>query len=288
MAPKSIKLTVAEATTLLPFLLENVKGSRNNIKSLLVKGQAAVDGEITTQFDRPLTPGQTVIILAAPPVANKLPFPIIFEDEHLIVINKPAGLLSIASDDEKNETAYHHVTDYIRAKDPTRRIFVVHRLDRDTSGVLLFAKDENMKKALQDKWESLVIRRGYVAVTEGVPPKTEDTIRSFLRETKGHMVFSGRGTDGKEAVTHYKVRLSNGQNSLLDVDIDTGRKNQIRVHMKDLNCPLVGDKKYDAKSNPLRRLGLHASELRFRHPYTGKEALFTATEPTSFRALCRR
>ncbi|NCB62459.1 MAG: RluA family pseudouridine synthase [Clostridia bacterium] len=288
MAAKNVKFPVTESTTLLPFLLEHVKGSRNNIKNLLAHGQAAVDGEITTQFDHPLAPGQAVTVLAAPPAATKLPFPALYEDEQLIVINKPAGLLSIANDEEKTDTAYRHVTDYIRAKDPARRIFVVHRLDRDTSGVLLFAKDAQMKNALQEKWEKLVIRRGYTAVTEGVPAESEGTVRSFLRETKGHMVFSGRGTDGKEAVTNYKVRLQNGRYALLDVDIDTGRKNQIRVHMKDLGCPIAGDKKYDAQTNPLRRLGLHASELRFRHPYTGKEVAFIAPEPTSFRALCRR
>lgn len=288
MAAKNVIYPVAESTTLLPFLLEHVKGSRNNIKNLLAHGQAAVDGVITTQFDHPLAPGQSITVLAAPPAAIKLPFPVLFEDEQLIVINKPAGLLSIANDEEKIDTAYHHVTDHIRAKDPERRIFVVHRLDRDTSGVLLFAKNPEMKKALQEKWEQLVLHRGYVAITEGVPKDKEGTVRSFLRETKGHMVFSGRGTDGKEAVTNYKVRLSNSHYALLDVTIDTGRKNQIRVHMKDLGCPIAGDKKYDARTNPLRRLGLHASELRVRHPRTGIELAFLAPEPPSFRALCRR
>lgn len=288
MAEKHQTYPVERAALLLPFLLERVKGkSRNNVKSLLTRGQVLVDGIAVTRHDCPLAPGQSVTVEGPSGVYSHLPFPVIFEDEHLLVIDKPAGLLSVATDEEKEATAYHQVTDYMREKQPAGRVFIVHRLDRDTSGVLLFAKDEATKRAYQDSWDSLVVRRGYVAVTEGVPQEREGTVRSWLQETKGHMVYSGNGRDGKEAITHYRVRGGNRRYALVELGIDTGRKNQIRVHMKDLGCPVAGDKKYGARTNPLGRLALHASELVLRHPETGVETRYFAPIPAGFRTFLR-
>ena len=184
---------VDEPAALLPFLLANVKGkSRNNVKSLLSRRLVAVDGVPVSRFDTPLSPGQQVSILpASAPRAEALPFPILYEDEHLIVVNKPAKLLSVANDKEKTRTAYHMVTDYVKARRVGDRIFVIHRLDRDTSGVLMFARDPETKELFQGRWNEIVARRGYLAVVEGTPKPDRDTIRSFLVETDTHLSFSG-------------------------------------------------------------------------------------------------
>ena len=281
---------VSEATTLLPFLLVHIKGkSRNNVKSLLSRKLVTVDGRPTSQFDTPLAPGQVVTILSVPaPKSGALPFPLLYEDEHLIVVNKPAKLLSVATDKEKTRTAYHIVTDYVKSQHIDNRIYVLHRLDRDTSGVLMFARDLETKELFQTKWNEIITRRGYRALVEGTPRPDRDTIRSYLGETRTHMIFSGApGPGAKEAVTNYQVLKSGGGYSLLDISIDTGRKNQIRVHMKELGCPIAGDKQYGAHTNPIGRLCLHANELSFVHPATGLPITFTAKTPRDFNRVFR-
>lgn len=281
--------TVDAPDTLLSFLLAHVKGSRNNVKSLLSRRLVAVDGVPVSQFDAPLTPGQQVTILSASaPKADALPFPILYEDDHLIVVNKPAKLLSVASEKEKVRTAYHMVTDYVKSKRVDDRIFVLHRLDRDTSGVLMFARDAQTKELFQSKWNEIITRRGYLAVVEGVPKPSQDTIRSYLVETDTHLSFSGQpGPNAKEAITSYQVVKAGGGYALLDIAIETGRKNQIRVHMKELGCPVAGDKQYGARTNPIRRLCLHANELSFTHPATGEAVTFKAKMPRDFNRVFR-
>ena len=282
--------TVTQPDTLLPFLLARVKGkSRNNVKSLLSRRLVAVDGVPLSRFDAPLLPGQQVSILpASAPKADALPFPILYEDEHLIVVNKPAKLLSGANDKEKTRTAYHLVTDYVKARRVDDRIFVLHRLDRDTSGVLMFARDAETKELFQARWNEIVTRRGYLAVVEGVPKPAQDTIRSFLVETDTHLSFSGApGKGAKEAVTSYQIVKAGRGYALLDISIETGRKNQIRVHMKEKGCPVAGDKQYGARTNPIGRLCLHANELSFTHPATGEQITFKAKMPRDFNRVFR-
>ncbi|MCI9222242.1 MAG: RluA family pseudouridine synthase [Oscillospiraceae bacterium] len=282
--------TVTQPDTLLPFLLARVKGkSRNNVKSLLSRRLVAVDGVPLSRFDAPLLPGQQVSILpASAPKADALPFPILYEDEHLIVVNKPAKLLSVANDKEKTRTAYHLVTDYVKARRVDDRIFVLHRLDRDTSGVLMFARDAETKELFQARWNEIVTRRGYLAVVEGVPKPAQDTIRSFLVETDTHLSFSGApGKGAKEAVTSYQIVKAGRGYALLDISIETGRKNQIRVHMKEKGCPVAGDKQYGARTNPIGRLCLHANELSFTHPATGEQITFKAKMPRDFNRVFR-
>ncbi len=280
---------VTQPDTLLHFLLSNIKGkSRNNVKSLLSRRLVAVDGTPTSQFDAPLSPGQSVAILPASAPAGALPFPILFEDEHLIVVNKPAKLLSVATEKEKKRTAYRMVTDYVKSRHIDSRIFVLHRLDRDTSGVLMFAKDAETKRLFQSRWNEIILRRGYWAVVEGTPRPERDSIRSFLVETRTHQVFSGApGPGAKQAVTSYEVLRSGNGYSLLDISIETGRKNQIRVHMHDLGCPIAGDRQYGARTNPIGRLCLHANELSFHHPVTGETVTFMARTPRDFSRLLR-
>lgn len=282
--------TVDAPDALLPFLLSHVKGkSRNNVKSLLSRRLVAVDGVPLSRFDTPLRPGQQVSILSSSaPRADALPFPILYEDEHLIVVNKPAKLLSVATDREKTRTAYHMVTDYVKARRVDDRIFVLHRLDRDTSGVLMFARDAQTKELFQSRWNEIVTRRGYLAVVEGVPKPAQDTIRSWLVETDTHLSFSGApGKGAREAVTSYQIVKAGNGYALLDISIETGRKNQIRVHMKEKGCPVAGDKQYGARTNPIGRLCLHANELSFTHPATGEALTFKAKMPRDFNRMFR-
>ena len=276
--------------SLLAFLLRHVKGkSRNNIKSMLARGQVSVDGRTATRFDHPVAVGSRVAVKAhVEEEVPGLPFPILYEDRDILVIDKPAGLLTIANEKEKVRTAYHMLTDYVRQESKFGRVFVVHRLDRDTSGVVLFAKNEETKRAFQEDWDARVLRRGYRALVEGVPQPPEGEVRSFLRETRTHLVYSGApGRDAKEAVTLYRTLASGGGYALLEIDLKTGRKNQIRVHMSDLGHPIAGDRQYGARTRPLGRRCLHAPGLEHSDPRSGEKRVFAAGEPAAFRRLCR-
>jgi len=286
---KNIKeYKVSKKTTLLPFLLETFKSqSRNSVKSLLSSHRVSVDGAPVTQFDFALVPGDTIIISNSPiRKKTRSNLPIIFENEEMIVINKPSGLLSIASDKEKGATAYRMLSDYVQQKDKHNRIFVVHRLDEDTSGVLMMVKNSKLQEALQDKWNDLVSKRGYYAIVDGQMKEKEGTIKSFLKKNAQNLMYSSRKKgDGQFAITHYKVIKENESYSLLDVNIDTGRKNQIRVHLGDLGNNVIGDDKYGNPTNPIHRLGLHAYELDITHPFTGKKLVFKAKIPEEFEKL---
>ena len=287
--PNSIKeYKVYEDCELLSFLLSKYPSlSRNAVKSLLRNHQVAVDGAPVTQFNLKLAKEDTVIV-SKRRIAKKerKNLPIIFENNELIVINKPSGLLSIASDREKGRTAYRMVNDYLQQKDKHARIYVVHRLDEDTSGVLLFAKNPQIKDILQKEWNEIVKSRRYYAIVEGRLEKKEDTLINYLKENALNLMYvSSDKKNGKKCITHYKVIRSNDLYSLLDVDIDSGRKNQIRVQLGNINHYVIGDDKYGEPSNPLKRLGLHAYELSFVHPLTNKLMVFTAPMPEEFNSL---
>ena len=272
---------------LLEFLLETFKGqSRNSVKSLLGSHRVTVDGAPVTQFNFKLVPGDTIIISSSPiRKKTRSNLPIIYEDEEIIVINKPSGLLSIASDKEKGSTAYRMLSDYVQQKDKHNRIFVVHRLDEDTSGVLMVAKNPTIQKALQDNWNDIVSKRGYYAIVEGKMPKQSGTITSYLKKNAQNMMYSSKDKNGQLSITHYRVIKENEMYSLLDVNIDTGRKNQIRVHLGDLGHHVIGDDKYGNPSNPIKRLGLHAYCLELTHPINGKKMKFNAPIPEEFSII---
>ncbi|NEZ45181.1 RluA family pseudouridine synthase [Paenibacillus alvei] len=290
--PKAREYTVQEPAELLSFLLNTVENmGRNSIKSALARGQISVNGQAITAYNHPLQPGQVVSlskekIVEAPPFVG---LSILHEDDDIIVIHKEAGLLSIASEHEKEMTAYHQLTTHVRLQHPSNRIFVVHRLDRDTSGVMMFAKKEDVKQLLQNNWKEIVHERSYVALVEGKVRQPEGTISSWLKEMKTLKMYSSPyPNDGQHAVTHYKTLEANSAYSLLEVHLETGRKNQIRVHMEDLGHPIVGDKKYGAKSRGLGRLGLHARILAFSHPTTGAPMRFDTGIPKPFTRLLQQ
>lgn len=281
---------VTKQCQLLDFLFEVLKGqSRNSVKSILSSKRVSIDGAPITQFDFKLYPGDTVIISATPMrKKTRSNLPIIFENDEIIVINKPSGLLSIASDNEKSSTAYRMLSDYVQQKDKHNRIFVVHRLDEDTSGVLMVAKNPEIQKALQDNWNDLVSKRGYYAIVDGQMDNKEGTIKSYLKKNAQNLMYSSKDKNGQFSITHYKVIKENDKYSLLDVNIDTGRKNQIRVHLGDLGHNVIGDDKYGNPSNPLKRLGLHAYCLELTHPITKKKMKFTAPMPKEFDDLFKK
>lgn len=286
--PEAKRFTVSEPFGLLEFLIKKLPSmSRNNVKSLLARRQVTVNGNPLTQFDYQLKPGFTVDILPEPYHAA-LPesLHIIFENNELIVIDKPSGLLSVADDKEKEKTAFRMVTSYLKANNTPGRIYVVHRIDKDTSGILLFSKSEAIKDLLQEHWNDLIITRGYYAIVEGHLDRQEGTVHSWLKETTTQLVYSsGKTGDGQEAITHYAVMNEDEKYSLLDVHIDTGRKNQIRCHMADLGHKVVGDDKYHSTENPLHRLGLHSYCLEFKHPVSGTIMRFKTPLPKAFANL---
>ena len=208
---------------------------------------------------------------------------ILYEDKSIIVVSKPSHLLTISTDNEKEKTMFHKVIEYERKKNKNNKVFIVHRLDKDTSGILVFAKNERIKRQLQDNWQNT--KRYYQAVVEGNVEKKEDTIKSYLKENKALITYSTNKSDGKLAITKYKVIKTNKKYSLLDIEILTGRKNQIRVHMNDINHPIIGDKKYNSKTNPIKRLGLHANKLILQHPITKQTMTFEDKTPKEMLSL---
>ena len=283
---------VKEPCELLEFLLKTFSSqSRNSVKSLLSSHRVSVNGAPVTQFNFKLTP-KDVVIITKNPIKKKIRhnLPIIFENDELIVINKPSKLLSVPSDNEKGSTAFRMVNDYLQQKDKHNRAYIVHRIDEDTSGVLMFAKNERIAHLLTDKdnWNQLVTKRGYYAVVEGVMENKSGTAKSYLKKNAQNMMYSSKKPgDGQLAITHYKVIKGNDKYTLLDVDIDSGRKNQIRVHMGDLGHYIIGDDKYGQPSNPIKRLGLHAYCLELRHPVSGKLLTFKAPMPKEFEEICK-
>ncbi len=211
---------------------------------------------------------------------------VLYEDQDILVIDKTHGLLTVGTDNEKTRTAYFRLTDYVRRGNPKsrNRIFIVHRLDRETSGVLVFAKTETAKRYLQDNWQQF--SKKYSAVIVGVPKKLEDTITSYLAENSIHKMYSVKNPEkGQFAQTGYKVLKQSKQYSLLEIDLLTGRKNQIRVHFAEMNHPVAGDKKYGEKQRGIKRLTLHATTLTISHPHTKQPMTFASKTPGYFYSL---
>ncbi len=261
--------------------------SRSKIKSLLSSKQVLVDGIPVSQFNHPLVPGQKIEISKQRLTAGKIEeLTVVYEDQHLVVIDKQAGLLSISTAKEKTATAYSLLRNYTKRNDPSNKIFIVHRLDRETSGLMLFAKSELVKRKLQDTWNDSILERSYIAVVEGAVEKSKDTITSYLTEDKTFRMHSSPVPGkGQLAVTHFILKKKSRNFSLLKINLETGRKNQIRVHMQETGHPVAGDKKYGALTNPLKRLGLHAQQLSFIHPVTGEKLHFETNIPAVFLKL---
>ena len=210
---------------------------------------------------------------------------IIYEDKELLVIDKPSNLLTIATSKERNHTLYKEVREYIHKKN--QKVFIVNRLDKDTSGIVVFAKNERLKRTLQDNWNDIA-KRYYIAVVEGKVKKKEDTLIDYLYETKTLDVFVSKTKDGKKSILKYKVIDETSAYSMLDIEIKTGRRNQIRCQLDNMGNNIIGDKKYGAKKNPIGRLGLHAYKLILSIPGTKKEYIFESKMPQEFSKIFQK
>lgn len=261
---------------------------RTTVKDYLKHGQVMLNGQVTTKFNESLKAGDRVDVNTSRQwqVFRNPRLRIVYEDDFIIVVEKGYGLLSMGNEKVKENTAYSLLRDYVKRVDPSNKIFIVHRLDQHTSGLMMFAKTQEAKEAMQHNWNNMVIDRRYAAIVEGRPEESEGVIDSYLAENSRHLVYStDNPEEGKRAVTRWKAVKSRNGYTLLDVSLDTGRKNQIRVHMKDMGHPIAGDRRYGAKTSPLHRLALHARTLRFIHPVTKADMNFNSVLPASFTRL---
>lgn len=283
--------TVDQPAELLAYLFATwPEVKRKQVRTWLKFQAVTVNGRAITQFDHPLQPGDVVAIradrFAIPKTMLAAGLKVYFEDAAILVIDKPENLLSMASEAEPEKTAYFQLTDYVRRGNPLARdrVWIVHRLDRETSGLMVFAKTERAKETLQANWEQAEKR--YEAVVEGRLRSDRGVFESDLDETNPFKVFSAPPSAvTRHAVTHYKVLARREWRTLVELTLETGRRHQIRVHLADAGCPIIGDKKYGAKSDPAKRLGLHACALRFPHPETDAEMRFDSPMPRELSRL---
>lgn len=288
------EIKATKQTQLLEFLIEkNVRKSRNAIKSLLAHKQIRVNDKLVTQYNLDLQPGDMVQIMKHDQSRKERKLKglkIVFEDDHLIVIDKDSGLLSVSTDKEKLRTVYGVLNQYIK-KEGTKdsRVFVLHRLDREASGLMVFAKDMEVQGYFQRNWNHMVPEEIFQAVVEGIPSKKSGKIESWLTENKNLVMLSSTyDNGGQNAVTNYSLIKTNGSYSLLDFKLETKRKNQIRVHMQSIGHPIVGDKKYGATKNPIKRMALHASRLTIVHPITAEKLEFVSPLPKPMQQLTNK
>lgn len=290
----SYTVTAAE-DQLLNFLLSVLKDqSRTTVKSLLAHQQVRVNKTVVRAFDHRLEKNDVVEVHwdQAFRMLKHPKLKVVFEDKYLMVVEKDAGLLAVASSKEKVKTAYSILNEYVKQQSPGNKVFVVQRLDRETSGLLLFAKTKEVQALMQDNWRFAVNQRKYIAVLEGCL-RTGDgsgkgTVTSYLWESKALIVYaSNHPEDGVKAVSHYQVLRSNDRYSLVAFNLDTSRKHQIRAQMNSIGYPVAGDLKYGGHQNDINRVALHACELSFTHPMTGEKMKFESKIPASFEKLTK-
>lgn len=255
--------------------------SKTTLRSWIKDGRVAIDEEVVKRADHEVIIGQTITVSAKPRIISGN-VRVIYDDPHLVVIDKPAGMLSVSTAFEKGETAFR----YLKAVYGVKRVQVVHRLDQDTSGVMMFALSEKAKDLLKEMFERHEVKRDYVALVEGKMEEKKGSWESYLYEDANYVVKpTNDSSKGKLAITHFELIGYKKNFSRLRLKLETGRKNQIRVHCQIAGHPVVGDKKYGAKSNMLKRLGLHADRLSFFHPILKKEMTFTSPIPAEFNRL---
>lgn len=280
-----MKIIVKKEGELLDYLYNNLDMPKKRIKQYLTHGSIFVNETKTTKYNYRVLPGMNIMIDTDNKNKHTLPFDILFEDDHIIVVNKPSGLLTIATAKEREKTLFHIVREYLVSKDKHAKVFIVHRLDKDTSGIVVLAKDEKTKNKLQENWNEYVSLREYVAVVHGKLNKESDRIVQHLKETKTNLVYVSRDNDGKEAITNYKVIKENDLYSMVSITLETGRKNQIRVAFNTLRHPIVGDKKYSNIKDKESRLYLHANRLKMYYPEIKKDILFETATPNEFKKI---
>lgn len=285
-----MRRTITEPVALLDALQHSFPdSSRTTLRQMLQSGRVRVDGDVEKDARRMLDADDLLEVTSKAP-GRELPpgLAILHEDADVIVVLKSNGLLTVATEREREETAQAYLNTYVGAKHREERIHVVHRLDRETSGVLVFARNFHARERLKEQFAEHTVDRMYVAIIEGELDPPKGTIRSNLLERRDlRMVSVEAHPDSKHAITHYRTIETKRGYSMLEVVLETGRKNQIRAHLSEKGHPIVGDQFYDSQVNPLGRLGLHAKLLGFDHPVTRKRLSFTAPLPKQFRELFR-
>ena len=285
-----LEFTPEADARLLDFLYQAMPDrKRTTVKDYLRHRQVMVDGNVTSQWDTPVGPASLIRVNTSrefQTLANPR-LRIVYEDDDIIVVNKGYGLLSVGTDTKREGTAYSILRDYVKRVNPHNKLFIVHRLDQHTSGLMLFAKTEQAKETMQHNWNNLVLERRYVAVVEGgAPEPPEGQVRTLPAENSEHVVYvTDNPAEGREALTEYCTLAARGNYALLELELATGRKNQIRVHMQHIGHPIAGDRKYGAKTSPIHRLALHARTLRFVHPVTRRDMNFSTPVPAAFRKM---
>lgn len=287
-ALKYFEIPVHEEAELMDFIMRQMPGvSRNHVKDLLKGHGVSVDRILVTRYDHPLHPGQTVRISRhkRSTELNNRYVKIVYEDKDIVVIEKAPGILSMGAN--PSQFCVKTVLDeYFRKRHFKCTAHVVHRLDRETSGLMVYAKNIEMEQVLERNWHDIVYDRRYVAVVCGQMEREGGTVHSWLKDNKAYVTYSSpTDNGGKEAVTHYRRLEVSGQYSLVELKLETGRKNQIRVHMADLGYPVAGDMKYGNGRDPMGRLALHAYRLHFYHPRTGEPMIFETPFPAVFRKM---
>ncbi|MBI5094983.1 MAG: RluA family pseudouridine synthase [Candidatus Hydrogenedentes bacterium] len=290
----SDRFTVESADELGPFLFARLPEMKHtNIRNLVRFRAVTVNGRVITRCNHALNAGDKVKITFGKhrSTVPRLPagLEIAHEDSAVLLVNKPAGLLTVSTDSEQDETLHRYLDDYIRVTEPKGegRVYLVHRLDRETSGLIVFAKNAIARRELKENWKQT--EKKYLAVVDGVVVQTTGTIRSYLEEDRALKVFSGPRTDtSKLAVTHFKVLQTTRRYTLLELTLETGRKNQIRVHCADIGHPVVGDAKYGGPSSPAKRLALHSHVFEFVHPVTRRRMRFESPLPEALKKLISR
>ena len=284
-----LTFNVKSQTKLLDFLFSAMPDrKRTTVKDYLKHRQVMVGQNVTTQFDTELFPGNTVSVNTSREFQtfSHPRIKIVYEDDDILVVNKGYGLLSVGTDSIKEGTAYSILREYLKRKDQRNKIFIVHRLDQHTSGLMMFAKNTQAKETMQHNWNNMVLERRYNAIIRGRMEPAEGEIRSYLTENSAHEVYSTQNPEeGQLAVTRYRTVGHRGPYTLLELNLATGRKNQIRVHLKDSGHPIVGDRRYGSDESPIHRLALHARTLRFVHPVTRRDMNFSCPLPASFSKL---
>ncbi len=285
---RSTSFYVKEEAQLFDYVMKKMGGmSRTAVKGLLSRQNISVNGNIVTQFDYALKSGDTVSICFTNK-ENGLRHPklkILYEDDYLIVVNKSEGLLSVATEKEEPTTAFRILMNYQKRLNPKNRVYIVHRLDRETSGVLLFAKTKEVQEALQRFWHHDVLEKVYYAIVDGRMEEDKGTITSWLTESPKSKIVYSSPTDngGEKAVLHYETEKRNKNYSLVKINLVTGKKNQIRVQLQSIGHPVTGDKKYGSMQSPFGRIALHAAKLTLRHPATGQKISFESPLPSSMK-----
>lgn len=283
----NLVITVKENAPLLEYLINNVSESRSKLKATLQGRGIAVNGRMVTQFDYQLKAGDKIII-SRHKKQNQFKsryVKIVYEDRWLVVVEKNIGILSMAAG-HSSLNVKSVLDDYFLKSRQKCRAHVVHRLDRDTSGLMVYAKDIETEQILEHNWHQIVYDRRYVAVVSGEMEQDNGTIANWLKDNKAYITYSSpTDNGGKYAVTHFQVLNRTTEHSLVEYKLETGRKNQIRVHSADMGHPVCGDVKYGNGDDPLHRLCLHAYMLCFTHPVTGEPMEFSTPIPTAFRSL---